>query len=116
MQKILFVVILAVIGCWIPEKLPLRPAKTIVWDSSTLTRVSTPMTGYCGYARMIQLHDRSLLTVYEAGGNVVCVRSRDMGRAWSSPVTIASREEGINMAVPDILRLKDNSLIACYNP
>jgi hypothetical protein len=92
------------------------PVKTIVWDSSTLTRVSAPMAGYCGYARMIQLHDRSLLTVYEASGNIVCVHSKDLGRTWSNPVTIATKEDGINMAVPDIIRLRDNSLIACYNP
>ncbi|HEY4287223.1 MAG TPA: sialidase family protein [Puia sp.] len=92
------------------------PQKTIVWDSSTLTRVSAPMGGYCGYARMIQLYDRSLLTIYEASGNIVCVRSKDLGRTWSIPDTIASKEEGVNMAVPDIVQLKDSSLIACYNP
>lgn len=90
--------------------------KTIAWDSSTLTRVSAPTDGYCGYARMIQLHDQTLLTVYEARGNVLCVHSKDLGRTWSSPVSIASGEDGINMAVPDIVQLKDNSLIACYNP
>ena len=91
-------------------------AKKIVWDSTTLTRVSAPMAGYCGYARMIQLADRSLLTVYEARGNVVCVRSNDLGRTWSQPLTIAARENGVSMAVPDIIQLKDKSLIACYNP
>ena len=97
------------------ESIP-SSAKTIVWDSSTLTRVSAPMTGYCGYARMIQLPDRSLLTVYEAKGNIVCVHSKDLGRTWSIPDTIAAKKDGINMAVPDIIRLKDNSLIVCYNP
>lgn len=90
--------------------------RTIVWDSSTLTRVSAPIGGYCGYARMIQLQDQSLLTVYEARGTVVCVHSKDLGRTWSSPVTIAAKEDGVNMAVPDVLLLKDNSLLACYNP
>jgi hypothetical protein len=91
-------------------------AKKIVWDTTTLTRVSSPMPGYCGYARMIQLPGRSLLTVYEARGNVVCVRSNDLGRTWSEPITIAARENGVNMAVPDIIQLKDKTLIACYNP
>lgn len=44
------------------------PGKTIIWDSSTLTCVSAPTAGSCGYARMIQLQDRSLITVYEASG------------------------------------------------
>jgi hypothetical protein len=91
-------------------------AKTIIWDTTTLTRVSAPLAGYCGYARMIQLPDRSLLTIYEARGNVVCVRSNDLGRTWSAPITIAARENGVSMAVPDIIQLKDKSLIACYNP
>jgi len=90
--------------------------KTIVWDSSTLTRVSAPMAGYCGYARMIQLHDRSLLTVYEASGNIVCVHSKDLGRTWSHPDIIASKEEGVNMAVPDIIQLDNRDLMVFYNP
>jgi hypothetical protein len=97
--------------------LPFAPKeKTIVWDNNTLTRVSAPLPGYCGYARMLQLPDRSLLTVYEARESVVCVRSNDFGRTWSAPTTIAAREDGINMAVPDILQLKNGNLIACYNP
>jgi hypothetical protein len=89
----------------------------IEWDYNTLKKVSGGSTErYCGYSRMIQLHDQSLLAVYEASGNVVCVKSTDLGMTWSAPVSIAARADGINMAVPDILELKDHSLLACYNP
>jgi len=71
---------------------------------------------YSGYARMIQLTDNSLLTIYEAGGNIVCVKSDDLGKTWSAAISVAQKEEGINMSVPDLLELKDHTLLASYNP
>ncbi|MFD1818056.1 Carbohydrate family 9 binding domain-like [Pseudarcicella hirudinis] len=90
----------------------------IAWDYTTLRKVSSSASGekYCGYARMIQLHDQSLMCVYEADGNIKVVKSKDLGNSWSQPLTIAARQEGINMAVPDILELKDQSILVCYNP
>jgi hypothetical protein len=89
----------------------------IAWDYMTLKKVSTDdKIRYSGYARMIQLGDKSLMTVYEADGNVVVVKSNDLGASWSAPVTVAPKLEGVNMAVPDILQLKDNSILICYNP
>lgn len=90
----------------------------IVWDSSTLTKVSgaTSSAGYSGYARMAQLQDGSLICVYEAGGNIVAVKSYDKGRTWSDTVTIAAEEPGIKMSTPDILELADGSLLVMYNP
>jgi hypothetical protein len=86
----------------------------IAWDYSTLKKVSA---GGGGYARMIKLHDRSLICVYEAGGSTVCVKSTDDGLTWSTRATvIAPRAEGVAMAVPDILELKDHSLLVGYNP
>lgn len=94
----------------------LSAAQSVTWDTATLTKVSGGDTRNCGYARMIQRYDKSLLAVYEASGNTVCVTSKDLGKTWSEPVTIAARENGVNMAVPDILELRDRSLLACYNP
>jgi len=88
----------------------------ISWDVSTLTRVSSPGPGYCGYARLTQLYDKSLLAVYEADGNTVCVKSIDLGSTWSAPVFISRKSEGVSMSVPDILELKDHSVLVCYNP
>lgn len=89
----------------------------IGWDYSTLKRVSAKNgTRYSGYARVVQLQDQSLACVYEADGKIVIVKSTDKGASWSEPITIADKEEGINMAVPDILELNDQSLLVCYNP
>jgi hypothetical protein len=88
----------------------------ISWDVSTLKRVSSPGPRYCGYARLTQLFDKSLLAVYEADGNTVCVKSTDLGTTWSTPIYIARNSEGVSMAVPDILELKDHSILVCYNP
>jgi GH43 family beta-xylosidase len=114
--------LLLITGCGKKEEAPkkasaLGSGSHIEWDSSTLKKVSGGSAErYCGYSRMIQLHDQSLLAIYEASGNVVCVKSTDLGSTWSAPVSIAARVEGVNMAVPDILELKDHSLLACYNP
>lgn len=93
------------------------PANGIVWDYNTLKRVSASSaeTKYAGYARMIQLSDKSLLSVYETDGNIVAVKSSDQGATWSAPVTIALKSDGTNRAVPDILELNDHTLLVCYN-
>jgi BNR repeat-like domain len=88
----------------------------IVWDSFTLKKVSSPGARYCGYARLTQLFDQSLLAVYEADGTTVCVKSKDLGTTWSAPVIIAPKANGVSMSVPDILELKDHSILVCYNP
>lgn len=100
----------------IASKSPVSSGIRIAWDISTMKKVSAPGPGYCGYARMTQLCDHSLLTVYEADGNIVCVKSTDLGVTWSIPITIAPYSEGVSMAVPDILELKDHSILVCYNP
>ncbi|WP_198174840.1 sialidase/neuraminidase family protein [Spirosoma arboris] len=89
----------------------------IIWDQKTLRKVSAgSLVRYSGYARLIQLHDQSLLAVYEAAGSVVAVKSTDLGDSWSAPIVIAPRQDGINMAVPDVLELRDHSILVCYNP
>ena len=87
----------------------------IAWDYSTLSKVSVA-AGYNGYARMIQLNDKSLLCTYESNGTIVTVKSFDAGKSWSAPVVVESGGNGINMAVPDILLLQDGSVLVCYNP
>lgn len=89
----------------------------IVWDQSSLKQVA-PLSGNksANYARMIQLHNGKLLCVYESDGGVECTQSNDLGITWLKPVIIAPAVAGVNMAVPDILELKDHSLLVSYNP
>ena len=93
--------------------------KFLVWDITTLQKIAPQQLaniGYCGYPRMIQLKDESLLCIYEiSGGNIICVNSKDVGKTWSDPIIVATNNNGINRAVPDILELADGSLLASYN-
>ncbi|XHR95490.1 hypothetical protein ACFJIV_01930 [Mucilaginibacter sp. UC70_90] len=65
---------------------------------------------------MIQLSNGNLLCAYESAGGVECVTSNDLGKSWQLPVVIAKPVPGVNMAVPEILELKDHSVLASYNP
>lgn len=89
----------------------------IVWDQASLKQVA-PLSGSknANYARMIQLHNSNLLCVYESNGGVECTQSHDLGKTWLQPVVIAKAVSGVNMAVPDILELKNHSLLVSYNP
>lgn len=99
------------------KKAPVMGSR-IAWDYNTLRRVSSPETGarYNGYARVIQLQDKSLICVYEASGDVVAVKSHDLGLSWSSPVMVAAKPANYGNANPDLLLLQDNSILVCYNP
>ncbi|MEJ7680350.1 MAG: hypothetical protein WKG06_21345 [Segetibacter sp.] len=89
----------------------------IAWDYSTLKKVSALNTAlYNGYARVIQLKDKTLICVYEEDGSVVAVKSSDLGNIWAGRIIIAGKQSHINMAVPDVLELRDGSLLVCYNP
>lgn len=100
------------------RSMPFIQGARIAWDHSTLQQVSDPASpnNYNGYARIKQLQDNSLIAIYESGGNIMSRKSTDEGKTWSNTVTIAEKPPGINMAVPDLLELKDGSLLAMYNP
>jgi len=85
----------------------------IVWEQSSLKQVSV---GGGNYARIIQLRNGKLMCVYESDAGIESTISTDLGKTWLTPVKIASSVTGISMAVPDILELKDHSLLASYNP
>ncbi|WP_157274191.1 sialidase family protein [Pedobacter sp. BAL39] len=125
MFKLLIVNVLAVfsaLGCSKKDSAtvdtPVGVKEThIEWDQSSRKRVSDASLNarYSGYARIIQLPDGSLLAVYEAEGSIVSVKSTDLGNTWSKAVIVAPRSNGINNAVPDLLLLKDQTILVCYN-
>ena len=92
---------------------------SIVWDNATLQKIAPLQNrniGYCGYPRMVQLFDNSLICVYEISGGVIeCIKSLDLGKTWTIPKIIATGSNGINCTVPEILELKNHSLLASYN-
>ncbi|RKS12878.1 sugar-binding protein [Flavobacterium sp. 120] len=89
----------------------------IAWDYNSLVQVSDKNnTDYNGYARLVQLNDKKLMCTYESGGAILVKTSSDFGSTWSAPITVVSGNTLVNMTTPDILQLKDNSILICYNP
>ena len=97
---------------------PFTPGVRIAWDYATLRQVSDASSpnNYSGYARIKQLKDKTLVAIYESGGNIMVRKSTDKGNSWTNTVLIAEKKDGTNMAVPDLLELQDGSLLAMYNP
>lgn len=89
----------------------------IAWDYNSLIQVSDKnSTEYNGYARLTQLNDKKLICTYESGGAILVKTSTDFGSTWSEPIKVVSGNALVNMTTPDILQLKDNSILICYNP
>ncbi|MFV5696729.1 sugar-binding protein [Flavobacterium sp. ZT3R17] len=89
----------------------------IAWDYNSLTQVSDKNSSdYNGYARLVQLNDKKLICTYESGGAILVKKSTDFGSTWSEPIKVVSGNASVNMTTPDILQLKDNSILICYNP
>jgi hypothetical protein len=87
--------------------------KTIVWDQATLKKVSETDGNY---ARMIGLKGGNLICVYQSKAGIICSKSTDAGKTWLNPEIVAASFKGMEMAVPEILELKDHSLLLSYNP
>lgn len=92
-------------------------AQNIAWDNSSLKKV-VPVSNVnsANYARIIQRSSGKLICIYETQGNINCIFSNDFGETWTGETTVAMREAGLNMAVPEIIQLRDKSLLASYNP
>ena len=102
------------------ENIAAKPAVEgirIAWDYNSLVQVSDKnSTDYNGYARLVQLNDKKLMCTYESGGAILVKTSADFGSTWSVPIKVVSGNTLVNMTTPDILQLKDNSILICYNP
>ncbi|MBE7175868.1 MAG: exo-alpha-sialidase [Mucilaginibacter polytrichastri] len=90
----------------------------ISWDEKTRVKIA-PLSAdgrHADYARMVLLKNGELLCVYGQDGSVMSSKSRDTGRTWQPSVRIAAKTATANMVVPDILQLKDGSILVSYNP
>lgn len=92
----------------------------ISWDYSSRVKIAPAQghtEGYCGYARVIQLHDRRLACVYEtSSGNIELVFSSDSGKSWGQPQIVFGMQNNITMSVPEIIELADHSILVACNP
>lgn len=83
----------------------------IFWDMSSRTTVFA--NG--GYARMIQLQDGRLMAVCENGG-INTAFSDDMGKTWGRPRKIVANTNNTPNCVPDLIQMRDGTIIVAYNP
>ncbi|MGN0188877.1 MAG: exo-alpha-sialidase [Candidatus Cryptobacteroides sp.] len=89
----------------------------IAWDYSTLVKIFQPGN----YARVIEIEDGKLLAVSGNGnsggmqGTQMAI-SDDYGETWSEAKVIAQNGTKIKMAVPEIMKCQDGSLLLTYNP
>lgn len=83
----------------------------IFWDTATRTTVFTGG----GYARIIELQDGRLMAVCESGGIKIAF-SQNKGSNWGDAIRIVENPSGISESVPDLIQLKDGTIIVAYNP
>ena len=93
--------------------LPKEPysASRILWDMSSKEQIFTAGN----YSRVIQLQDGRLLAVAEKGNGIAAAFSSDYGSSWSGE-TIIAPNANIPYAVPDVIQLKDGTIIVGFNP
>lgn len=68
------------------------------------------------YARIIQLQGGRLMAVAEAGGGISVAYSENGGTTWSSPELIMRSASLVPYAVPDVIQLKDGTIVVGFNP
>jgi len=83
----------------------------IFWDLTSRTRVFPNGN----YARIIELQDGRLMATCESGGILIAFSS-DQGKTWSDPIRIVSNANNVPNCVPDLIQLRDGTIIVAYNP
>lgn len=83
----------------------------IFWDLTSRTKVFPSGN----YARIIELQDGRLMATCESGGILIAF-SGDKGKNWSAPIRIVNNVNNIPNCVPDLIQLRDGTIIVAYNP
>lgn len=91
----------------------------IEWDYASMRKIAPEGT----YPRLIRLHDGSALAVYEHGGDSEMRKSTDDGDTWGEASAMLKRqnrpsangEVRVNAANPEIVQLKNGTLLAACN-
>lgn len=84
----------------------------IYWDINS----KTTLFPSGNYARIIQLQGGRLMAVAEAGGGISVAYSENGGTTWSSPELIMRSASLVPYAVPDVIQLKDGTIVVGFNP
>jgi hypothetical protein len=83
----------------------------IFWDSRTPVKVFNGG----GYARVMELQDGRLMACCEWSGIRISF-STNKGQTWREPTTIVTNTNNIPNCVPDMIQLRDGTIIVAYNP
>ena len=83
----------------------------IFWDISTRKNIFNGG----GYARLIPLQDGRLMACAEWNGIVVSY-SKNQGKTWTSAQRIVTNSNNVPNCAPDLIQLRDGTLIVAYNP
>lgn len=83
----------------------------IFWDSRNPVQVFNGG----GYARVMELQDGRLIACCEWSGIRISFSS-NKGLTWKEPTTIVSNTNNVPNCVPDMIQLRDGTIIVAYNP
>ena len=83
----------------------------IFWDS----RSPIVVFNGGGYARIIELQDGRLMACCEWSGIRISFSS-NKGQTWKEPTTIVTNTNNVPNCVPDMIQLRDGTIIVAYNP
>lgn len=83
----------------------------IFWDS----RSPVVVFNGGGYARIIELQDGRLMACCEWSGIRISFSS-NKGQTWKEPTTIVTNTNNVPNCVPDMIQLRDGTIIVAYNP
>ena len=82
----------------------------IFWDTTTRRTIFSG-----GYARLIELQDGRYMAVCESGG-IKYAFSTNKGESWGSPEMLVLNTNNTPNCVPDLIQLRDGTIIVAYNP
>lgn len=85
----------------------------IFWDFNSRQQL---FDAHSNYARIIQLQDGRIMVACEGGGGISVRYSSDYGSTWTQSQRIATNENKLPFAVPDLIQLKDGTIIVGFNP
>lgn len=83
----------------------------IFWDS----RSPIVVFDGGGYARVMELQDGRLMACCEWSG-IRITYSSNKGKTWRTPTTIVTNTNNVPNCVPDMIQLRDGTIIVAYNP